>query len=73
MFSRPGKVLDLKTAKIAKVAASQLLQPQTCALSNLKCSNHCSGAKVEYFDLRCSGVEVKLLEIGNTEVQIPQN
>ena len=40
-------------------------------------SSNCSGVKVQYLPLRCSGVEVKVLEIGNTyiisKVQIPQN
>ena len=35
-------------------------------------SNNCSGVKVQYLPLRCSEVEVKVLEIGNT-VQIPQH
>ena len=36
--------------------------------SNYKCSNKCSGVKVKYLDLTCSGVEVNLLEIGNTQL-----
>ena len=31
-----------------------------------KSSGLCRGVKVTYLDQRCSGVEVKLLEIGNT-------
>ena len=31
-------------------------------------SNKCSGLKVQCLDPRCSGVEGKVLEIGNTQV-----
>ena len=34
-----------------------------------KSSGLCRGVKVQYLDQRCSGVEVKVLEIGNTEVK----
>ena len=32
-------------------------------------SNSCSGVKVQYLPLRCSGVGVKVQEIGNTQVK----
>ena len=32
-------------------------------------SNKCSGVKVQYFPLRCSAVEVKVLKFGNTQVK----
>ena len=32
-------------------------------------SEEFSGVKVQYLDPRCSGVEVKVLEIGNTQVK----
>ena len=39
------------------------------SIDGIKFSNKCSGVKVQYFDPRCRGVEVKLLEIGNTQVK----
>ena len=29
----------------------------------------CSGVKVQYLPLRCNGVEVKVLKVGNTPVK----
>ena len=40
-----------------------------CKVTIAKFFKKCSEVKVQYLDPRCSGVEVKVLEIGNTQLK----